>query len=363
MTLTSLVETYGEQAVSAAGGLIIGLAFGFFAQRSRFCLRAAAVEFARGHLGSKLAVWIMVFATALTSTQLLIAGGYLDVSETRQLAAQGSISGAAIGGLMFGGGMVLARGCASRLLVLSANGNLRALLSGLMFAVVAQASYRGLLAPWREAITNLWLIDGGTSRDIMALTGSSTAVKLLWCFAWVVGAVFFAWRNGIRAGVIVGAIGAGLTIAAGWIFTYSLSQTAFTPVAIKSLTFSGPSADTLMFVLTGPDKGVSFDIALVPGVFLGSFLSAALWRELKIEGFADGLSMRRYIIGATLMGFGAMLAGGCAVGAGVTGASVFALTAWIVLTGMWLGAALMDALVDRGAKSGALQPVGGLHTP
>lgn len=355
MTLTDLVDTLGEHNVSALGGVVIGLAFGFCAQRSRFCLRAAAVEFARGAVGGKVAIWLLVFATALLSTQLLIAWDWIDVSETRQLAAQGSISGAAIGGLLFGGGMVLARGCASRLLVLSANGNLRALLSGLMFAVVAQASFRGLLSPLREALTGLWLIDGGQSRDIMALTGSSTTGKLLWCLAWVAGAVVFTWRNRIGPGVIAGAIGTGLTIAAGWSFTYALSQTAFTPVAIKSLTFSGPSADTLMFVLTGPDKGLSFDIALVPGVFLGSFLSAALWRELKIEGFSDGLSMRRYIIGATMMGFGAMLAGGCAVGAGVSGASVFALTAWIVLVGMWLGAAAMDALVDRPASSLAAQ--------
>jgi len=57
--------------------------------------------------------------------------------------------------------------------------------------------------------------------------------------------------------------------------------------------------------------------------------------------------MRRYLLGAVLMGFGAMLAGGCAVGAGVTGASVFALTAWLVLGGMWLGAGLTDLPVDR----------------
>jgi len=319
--MTELIEILGEQWVSALGGLLIGLMFGFFAQRSRFCLRAAVVEFARGSIGHKVTIWVIVFATALMSTQALVALGVIDISETRQLAATGSISGAIVGGLMFGGGMVLARGCASRLLVLSATGNLRALLSGLMFAVMAQASYRGLFSPLREAITGLWLIDGGRSRDIMALTGSSTAVKLVWCLAWVLGAAWFTWRNGLAAGIVIGAIGTGLTIAAGWSFTYALSQAAFTPVAIKSLTFSGPSADTLMFVLSSPDKGVSFDIALVPGVFLGSFLSAALSRELKLEGFSDGLSMRRYIVGAALMGFGAMLAGGCAVGAGVTGAS------------------------------------------
>jgi uncharacterized membrane protein YedE/YeeE len=60
--------------------------------------------------------------------------------------------------------------------------------------------------------------------------------------------------------------------------------------------------------------------------------------------------MRRYIAGALCMGFGGMLAGGCAVGAGVSGAAVFALTAWLALIGMWLGAGLTDRLVDRSRK-------------
>jgi uncharacterized membrane protein YedE/YeeE len=46
------------------------------------------------------------------------------------------------------------------------------------------------------------------------------------------------------------------------------------------------------------------------------------------------------------MGFGAMLAGGCAVGAGVTGGSIFAVTAWLSLVGMWIGAGLTDRLMD-----------------
>jgi uncharacterized membrane protein YedE/YeeE len=47
------------------------------------------------------------------------------------------------------------------------------------------------------------------------------------------------------------------------------------------------------------------------------------------------------------MGFGGMLAGGCAVGAGVTGGAVMALTAWVALLFMWLAAGLTDALVDK----------------
>ena len=41
-----------------------------------------------------------------------------------------------------GAGMVLARGCSGRLLVLAATGNLRSVVSGLIFAVVAQMADR-----------------------------------------------------------------------------------------------------------------------------------------------------------------------------------------------------------------------------
>ena len=46
------------------------------------------------------------------------------------------------------------------------------------------------------------------------------------------------------------------------------------------------------------------------------------------------------------MGFGGMLAGGCAVGAGVTGGAVMAITAWIALLFMLLSAGIADRLID-----------------
>ena len=66
----------------------------------------------------------------------------------------------------------------------------------------------------------------------------------------------------------------------------------------------------------------------------------------------DGASMARYIVGAMLMGFGSMLAGGCAVGAGMTGGAIFAVTAWLTLAGMWIGGGVADRLpsVQRPSK-------------
>ena len=126
-----------------------------------------------------------------------------------------------------------------------------------------------------------------------------------------------------------------------------MSTSSFEMAPVHSLSFTSPSADVLMYVLSPPGTGLSFDLALIPGVFLGSFLAAAAGGDLKLEGFRDGASMRRYIAGGCLMGFGGVLAGGCAVGAGVSGASIFAVTAWIVLWSMWIGAVLTDRLLDQ----------------
>jgi uncharacterized membrane protein YedE/YeeE len=346
MNPSSLLEHYGDSLVLALGGLMIGLLFGFFAQRSKFCLRAAVIEFWHRKLGEKIAVWLLAFSSAVVGVQLLILTHSLDVSTARQLASRGSLSGALIGGLLFGAGMIMTRGCASRLLVLSANGNLRALLSGLIFAVTAQASLSGALAPLRNTISTWWTVEGGSSRDLLALTGIGHWGGLLFGLLWLAAALHFAVRSGWGFWKWVGGIGTGLAVAAGWWFTYLISSNSFQVVQVQGLTFSGPSAEWLMRILSSPTPAIGFDFGLLPGVFAGSFMGAWLGRDLKLEGFKDGYSMRRYIAGAILMGFGSMLAGGCAVGAGMTGGSVFALTAWVTLVGMWAGAGLTDRLMD-----------------
>jgi uncharacterized membrane protein YedE/YeeE len=352
--LTAIVEKLGENGTLLAGGLAIGLVFGFFAQRSRFCLRSAVIEFARNLTGGKLTVWLFAFASAVLATQLLAWAGAFDSSQARQISARGSLSGAVIGGALFGAGMVLARGCSSRLLVLAAQGNLRSVLSGLVFAVVAQASWTGVLAPLRTAISEWWTVDGGASRDLIARTGIGHGGAVLFGLVWLAAAVFWARRQRVPMWGWAGAVGVGLAIAGAWWFTFAVTQVGFDPHPVQSLSFTGPSAEVLTRVLFSSEKPPSFDLGLVPGVFIGSFLAAWLFGELKLEGFEGGASMRRYLLGAVLMGFGGMLAGGCAVGAGLSGAAIFTITSWVTLTSMWAAAALTDRFVDLRPATGNL---------
>jgi len=351
MDLIWLLETVGENTTMALAGLTVGVIFGVAAQRSRFCLRAAAVEFSRGHIGPKTAVWLLTFATALFWTQGAIFFDFLSLDEARMLAVPGSLSGAIIGGLIFGTGMVLARGCSGRLLVLAATGNLRAMISGLVFAVVAQMSLHGWLSPLRDWMAGLWITPNGANIQILTYIGLPEGSGAVLGLIFAIYALYVAYKNKVGKRILFMASGVGFAVAVGWLLTYNLAAVSFEPVQVESATFTGPSADTLMYFLSR-DAVLDFDVGLVPGVFLGAFLAAFFGGELKLQGFESGASMRRYLTGAAMMGFGGMLAGGCAIGAGVTGGSAFALTAWIALTFFWIGAAITDRLLDYRPQAG-----------
>ncbi|NBT31716.1 MAG: YeeE/YedE family protein [Rhodobacteraceae bacterium] len=349
MSFLDMVELIGEPSMAALMGLATGIMFGVAAQRSRFCLRAATVSFARGRLDDKVAVWLLTFSTAVVWVQGAALAGLIDIPEARMMAVPGSWSGAIIGGLMFGAGMVLARGCSGRLLVLAATGNLRSLVSGLIFAVVAQMTLGGWLAPLRDRIAALWITQGGRNVDLIAALHLPKQSGLVLGLVTALVALEISRRNRIGPARLIFASGVGFAVAVGWVLTTALARVAFDPVQIESATFTGPSAHTLMFFLNRTAV-LEFDVGLVPGVVIGAFVASVVGREFRFQGFENEANMRRAFVGAALMGFGGMLAGGCAIGAGVTGGSIFAGTAWVALTAFWVGGVITDWLVDqRGA--------------
>ena len=340
-----LIEIFGDDGVLLMAGLSVGLLFGVAAQRSSFCLRASTVELAGGQIGPRISVWLVAFFAALAATQTAIVTGILDVSQARQLSGVGSLSGAIIGGGLFGIGMVLARGCASRLLVLSATGNLRALITGLVLTVVAQSALRGVLAPPREYLARLWTTpeQGRDLGQVLSLSNTAAmwiAVVLLAVSLGIARHRQLAWTKILAAAVVGGAV------ALGWIVTYTLAQVSFEVIPVASVTFTGPATDTLMAFVSERSVPLSFGLGLVPGVFIGAGAAALLFREWHIERFGPDTPMERYLVGAVLMGFGAMLAGGCAVGSAMSGGAVLSLTAWLAAFSIWVGGVATSMLLS-----------------
>ena len=123
------------------------------------------------------------------------------------MAVPGSWSGAVIGGLVFGVGMVMSRGCPGRLLVLASSGNLRSVVSGLIFAVVAQMSLKGILAPTRDRLASLSITEGGHNLNLIDWLGLPRESGLILGVAIALLALFIARRNRIGISTLIFASG------------------------------------------------------------------------------------------------------------------------------------------------------------
>ncbi len=357
MDFTAIFDVIGEPATVALGALLVGLLFGVGARISNFCLRSAVMDLAgtqgNGARWHSFCLWLMVFGTAVAATQSAIFSGLLDVEDVRQLTSARSLSGVLIGGALFGVGMSLTRGCVSRLTVLSANGNLRAVFSLVVFAAVAFATFNGALTPLRQAVLGLWTLKPGSELSLLPSSGFGPLIGAAAGAVIVIVAIIYGWSSRSSIATALWAIVLGATITAGWWLTYTLSDLVFEPIAVESLSFIRPAIDMISIGMAGfPLSEVGFGTGLLIGVLIGSFSAGLITGGMKIEWFDRVMTAGRYAAGASLMGFGGVLAGGCSVGAGLTGGALFALGPLVALASM-VGGSLLTELVLFRLKDGS----------
>lgn len=340
-----MFETLGleitPQAASVWLGLILGVSFGALAQLTRFCLRRALV----GPVADRAAargVWAMALVVAVIGTQGAVALGLVSFEAHRFDAGSVPVVAIILGGALFGFGTVLARGCLSRLTVLSASGNLRALVAIVVAALVAQAVMQGALAPLRATLGAVVLPLGG-------LPGADW----LWAVVISAAALLIALRS--RAGwpLLLGGAAIGALVPMAWVGTGFVLFDAFDPIDLQGLAFTGPWGDALFWVLAAQLVTPGFGVGLVGGVLAGAALAAGASRQFRIEGFESAAQMGRSLSGAALMGLGGVLAGGCTVGAGLAGLPTLGISALIAFASVIAGIYAADAtLARRGAGRG-----------
>lgn len=339
MDLSTLVDALGESGAATATGLVLGLAAGAAIRRAGFCLNGAVAEIARARPGAALAVLLLTLGAALTAVQGAAALGLFDPALARPRATTGSWSGAVLGGLIFGVGMVLARGCPARLIARLGTRAEAARAAALLviFAASVQLSLRGTLAPLRAALAGAWVTAGGVSPDLTALAGLPPGVGLALGLAVLTLGALVAGRTRLARGRAAGAVALGLVVLAAYLATFALSQAVFDPISVSGISFAGPAASALMALLTGTGGG-GVDPALVAGALVGAMLAGLVARsEGRAEGAGSAPLDGAALAGVALMGIGATLAGGCSLGAGVSGTAVMAAPAWLALAAMLAG--------------------------
>ncbi|NHQ72902.1 YeeE/YedE family protein [Roseovarius gahaiensis] len=328
--------TAPQAAVWLALGL--GALFGALAQVTRFCLRRAIVagEDRRQAAG----VWLTALAVAVLGTQLAVAQGWIAFDDHRFMATDLPVLAIVAGGVMFGIGMVLTRGCISRLTVLSGAGNLRAITVLVVFAITAHAALKGVLAPVRTAL-------GGhtISLESAALPGAPA----IWAGLIAIAALAYGLRSGNRPGVLVLAGLIGALVPMGWVGTGFVLYDDFDPIAMQSLSFTSSAADGLFYAVASTAVGANFGTGLIGGVLVGAVLAALLTGRFEWQSFDSPRQTGRYLAGAVLMGLGGVLAGGCTVGAGLAGVPTLSLAAVLALGAIIAGGMLADRVL-RGVQ-------------
>ena len=343
-------------------GLLIGIAVGFVVHRTNFCAMGAVSDIVSFSDWRRMRSWILAMAVAILGAQTLHLAGYVDLTRSIYLSSNMQLSGLILGGLIFGFGMVLAGGCPGRNLMRVGNGDLKAMLVMFVLAWAANLSMKGLLAYpriWLQgAVTldlkSLGMSDQGLATIIGQLTGAAGPALQTVIMLAIAGALaLFAFKDAgfrnsprhVAAGVLL-----GLLVTAAWFITGYLGADEFEPVPLTSLTFIAPAADALKYWMFWTGDTISFAIATVTGVIIGSFISSKMTGTFHLSTFVDTPDTVRNIVGAVLMGFGGIMALGCTFGQGITGMSTLAAGSVIatisIIAGGVVGVKYMERVLD-----------------
>ncbi|MDP2518147.1 YeeE/YedE family protein [Shimia thalassica] len=338
-----MFETFGFENLTAPQvtvffALAVGVLFGFFAERTQFCFRRALVGQDRR---AAAGVWMLALAVAMIGTQLAVFAELISFGDHRFMTSDLPVVAILLGGALFGAGMVLTRGCASRLTVLSGTGNLRALMVLFIFAFVAHATLKGLLSPLRIGLGGITV-----SLENAALPGPAG----LWVAVVVLVALFVAVRSGNTPLRLLGAVAIGALVPLAWVGTGFVLYDDFDPVAFESLSFTAPAADSLFFTVASTAVSANFGVGLIGGVIAGSLLASLLFKSFQWQSFDTPRQTGRYMFGAVLMGFGGVLAGGCTVGAGLSGLPTLSISAVLAVAAIAAGALATNSVLSASLR-------------
>ena len=352
-------------SVVAWGGLVLGFAFGAVANRTNFCTMGAVSDVVNMGSWGRMRMWLLAIAVAIAGAQALDLAGVVDLGKSIYVRANVTWLSYALGGLLFGIGMTLGSGCGSKTLVRLGGGSLKSLVVFVFLGLGAYMALKGVLALPRARGLDLVATDlaarGITRADLpvalASLTGAGERAMRIVVTILAVGALLaFVFRDrGFRTSFdhILGGTVVGLVIVGGWYVsghlgfgenpeTLEMGFFGTNSRTIESLSFVAPVGYALELVLLWSDASlhVSFGIAAVVGIILGSFGYAIATRTFRWEGFAGAEDTAVHIVGGLLMGFGGVTALGCTVGQGLSGLSTLAIGSPVAFAGIVAGSAL-----------------------
>ena len=339
----------------------LAIALGWVIQRSHFCTMGAISDWLLMRDPTRLRQWALALAVGMLGLTGMTALGWLSPLHTIYAVPRFPWLSYALGGALFGVGMVLASGCPTKNLVRLGGGSLKALVVLLVMGISGLATMRG--APGLLRVQVLDPVTAGASSGpfmgqwLSAWTGLPVAQGLLLTSV-LVALPLLVWvlrgRDFLRLGNLLAGLGIGAILTALWWVSGVLGfvpehpetlEPVFLATAsgrMEGLSFTGPVAqwlDAFMYQADGR-KRITLGMVLVPGVVIGAAWSAWRAAEFRWEGFTRTSDLSRHLVGAFLMGVGGVSAMGCTFGQGLTGLSTLNWGSLVAVSAMVAGAVL-----------------------
>ncbi len=343
--------------------VFFGIAFtlGAISHRTHFCTMGAIADVVNMGDWTRARQWILAMGVAMVGFAVLVQSGAIDSSKTLYSNTRFMWLSCALGGVMFGYGMVMASGCGNKTLVRIGAGNLKSLVVFLVLGLSAFATLKGITAVLRVNTVDTVVITMPHAADLGALLSRAIDVSYAQTSIWsgyLLGMILILlvlrhadfWNTeNLSASFGIGA----LIVGAWWVSgclgfvpehpeTLEAVYLGTSSGRIEAMSFVSPVAQTLDWLLFFSDKSkvLTVGVMSVLGVVLGSAASALHQQTFRWEGFANISDLAQHLIGGVLMGVGGVMAMGCTFGQGLSGISTLSLNSFVALAAIVCGAVL-----------------------
>ena len=339
------------------GFFVLGAIFGAIGQKTHFCTMGAIADIVNMGDWNRMRMWWLAIGSAMAGTAVLQFLGIIDVTQALYGGGRVLWVSAALGGLLFGLGMVLASGCGSKTLIRIGAGNLKSLVVFFVLGISAYMTLRGLFGVWRAQVTDPFSWDVGSTQAIPQwLFADRPGLALLLSLVIAAALMIPALRHAEARtrDVWLGGLGSGAVIVGAWWVSGSLGFTEEHPLTLEATYLATQSARMEAFSFVAPfahgldllmfwsdtSRVLTTGVAAVAGVIVGSAIMALATGSFRWEGFSDTEDTANHLVGGLFMGAGGVLAMGCTVGQGLSAISMLAVGSLIAVPAIVVGAVL-----------------------
>lgn len=342
-------------------GLLLGAALGFVLQRGRFCVTGAF----RDVFVAKNTRWLTAFLIVIAVQSIgifALTGAGVIAPETSDLPLLAVV----VGGFIFGFAIVMAGGCATGTYYRAGEGLVGSWLALITYALFSAVMKTGVLQPVNDGLRDQ-TVPMTSIQNTLGVSPWILVIALCAAVGWA------AHHHLSKPKRVVASLPPRRTGLSHLLFEKSWHPFA-TAIVIGIIailawplsTWSGrnaglgittPSSNLVNLLVTGDMKFLDWGLMLVVGILIGSYIAAKGSGEFRVRVPSAQIAVRS-VIGGSLMGVGAALAGGCTIGNAMVETAQFTYQGWISFAFMLLGTGAAAKVFIIGHRRAEQVPAG-----